>query len=449
MSKINFPQNFLWGSATAAYQIEGAFDEDGRGESIWDRYCRRAENISDGSSGDVGCDHYHLYEQDIEIMKKLGLKSYRLSISWSRIFPTGFGEPNKNGMNFYKNLIGLLVKNGIKPAVTLYHWDLPQKLQDIGGWANRAVTDYFEQYARYVYSQLGDIVPMWITFNEPYCTAFVGNWVGRHAPGLKDYETAVLVSHHLLLAHGKAVKTYREMGFDGEIGITLNMNYPYPKTDSPENIKAAELSHAVLNRWFADPVFKGSYPQEVIDCYKSKGVLPEITPEDLEIISAPVDFLGLNNYFSMLISSDSNAWPVEVKEEFFGKDFTEMGWGMNPEGLHDLLLRLHKDYKGVKIYITENGAAFRDMVSRNGEVEDTNRVEYLTRYLTEAHRAIGEGVNLQGYFLWSLMDNFEWAYGYSKRFGIVHVDYETQKRTIKKSGYWYKKVIESNGFDIE
>ncbi len=449
MTKINFPDNFLWGSATAAYQIEGAFNEDGRGESIWDRYCSIPGNIADGSSGAVACDHYHLYEQDIEVMKELKLKSYRLSISWPRIFPNGYGAPNEKGMSFYRTLIGLLVKNGIKPAVTLYHWDLPQKLQDMGGWANRQVVDYFEQYAGYVFSQLGDIVPIWITFNEPYCSAFTGHWIGRHAPGIKDFKTALLVSHHLLLAHGKAVKAYREFSFKGEIGITLNMNYTYPKTDSHQDIEAAELSHALWNRWFADPIFKGAYPQAAIDCYVKKGVLPEISPADLEAISTPVDFLGLNNYFSQVVSYDSKGWPCEVKEEFFGKDFTEMGWGVNPEGLFDLLLRLHKDYNGVKIYITENGAAYRDMVSTNGEVDDANRVEFLTRYLTNAHHAIKEGVNLQGYFLWSLMDNFEWAYGYTKRFGIVYVDYETGKRTIKRSGHWYKKVIENNGLEIE
>lgn len=448
MPKINFPKKFLWGSATAAYQIEGAFDENGRGESIWDRYCRTPGNICDGTSGDVGCDHYHLYEQDIEIMKKLGLKAYRFSISWPRIFPNGFGEPNEKGMNFYKKLVERLIENGIKPAITLYHWDLPQKLQDIGGWANRAVTDYFEQYASYVFSQLGELVPLWITFNEPYCTSFVGNWAGRHAPGLRDYKTSVLVSHHLLLAHGKAVRAYRKMQFKGEIGITLNMNHAYPKTNSLENVKAAELSHAAWNRWFADPIFKGYYPREAVELYKEKGVLPEISAEDLQIINMPIDFLGLNNYFSTLTSADSNHWPLGIKDEFFGKDYTEMGWGINPQGLYDLLLRLNKDYGGIKIYITENGAAFRDMVGSNGEIEDQNRIEFLAGYLCQVHRAIEAGVNLQGYFLWSLMDNFEWAYGYSKRFGIVHIDYETQKRTIKKSGYWYRNVIAGNGFDI-
>ena len=337
----------------------------------------------------------------------------------------------------------------IKPAVTLYHWDLPQKLQDIGGWANRQVVDYFEQYSRYIFSKLGDIVPIWITFNEPYCTAFVGNWIGRHAPGLKDYKTALLVSHHLLLAHGKAVKAYRELSLNGEIGITLNMDCIYPRTDSSKDIEASELSHAIANRWFADPIFKGAYPQEAVDCYCRKGLLPETKSSDLEIISTPIDFLGLNNYYSKVVSYDSKGWPGELKSEFFWKDYTEMGWGVNPQGLFDLLIRLHKDYNGVKIYITENGAAFRDMVSSNGEVYDTNRVEYLKRYLTNAHSAIIAGVNLQGYFLWSLMDNFEWAYGYTKRFGIVHVDYETMQRTIKSSGYWYSKVIENNGLDIE
>jgi beta-glucosidase len=448
MTAIRFPKNFIWGSATAAYQIEGGYNEDGRGESIWDRYCRMSGNIADGSSGDIACDHYHLYEQDIQLMKYLGLKSYRLSIAWPRIFPDGTGKPNEKGIAFYKNLITLLVKNGIKPAVTLYHWDLPQKLQDIGGWANRQVADYFGQYARYVFKELGDLVPTWITLNEPFCSSFIGYWIGRHAPGYRDYKTAVQAAHNLLLAHGKAVQAYRGSGFKGEIGITLNMDYVYPKTDSPEDKAAAEMSFATLSRWFADPILKGCYPAEVLECYKTKGVMPEIEAGDMAIIHQPVDFLGLNNYYSVKAEKDDNAWPCGVRNSQIGDDFTEMGWGVTPRGLYDLLMRLHRDYDGIKLYITENGAAFRDMVLNSGEVDDSNRKEFLMRYLTEVHHAIQDGVNLHGYYLWSLMDNFEWGFGYTKRFGIVYVDYKTQKRIIKKSGHWYKQVIADNGFEV-
>lgn len=448
MSIITFPKNFLWGAATAAYQIEGGYNEDGRGESVWDRFSHIPGKISDGSTGDVACDHYHLYAEDIKIMKELGLQTYRLSISWPRIFPDGRGKPNEKGIRFYKDLIGLLVKNGIKPAVTLFHWDLPQKLQDLGGWANREVTDYFEQYARYVFKELGDMVPIWITHNEPSVYCFIGNWRGVHAPGLTDFPTALLISHNLLLSHGKAVKAYREMGLRGEIGITLNMNSMYPASQDEMDMAAAVRSDGLWNRWFSDPVLKGRYPQELLDWYSRKGILPEIADGDLAIISTPVDFMGLNNYFASSIKADPLSWPVELQEDMIGKDRTAMGWGINPKGLYDLLKKLDNEYKGLKIYITENGAAFNDIVSRDGKVYDENRVDYLYGYLYQIHRAIGEGVNVAGYYVWSLMDNFEWAEGYQKRFGIVYVDYESKRRVIKKSGYWYKDVISSNGFQM-
>jgi beta-galactosidase len=447
MSQLTFPEGFLWGAATASYQIEGASREDGKGESIWDRFSHVPGNISDGSTGDVACDHYHRYREDIQLMKNLGLQAYRFSISWPRIFPDGTGKPNQKGMDFYKRLVAEIAGNGMKPVATLYHWDLPQKLQDIGGWTNRKVTDYFAEYAEYVYSQLGDSVEKWITFNEPACTAFVGNWQGRHAPGCHDYAAALLVSHHLLLAHGKAIRAMRAAGLKKEIGITLNMNPYYPASDAPEDAEAAERSWLSWNRWFADPIYKGAYPQKILDWYTAHDVkLPEISQEDLEIISTPMDFLGLNNYFAFRVSHDKNAWPLETSEKHFGDSFTQMGWGVNPEGFYDLLVWLKNTYGNIKIYVTENGAAYNDTVNREGKVEDDNRLDFLYRYLSEAHHAIQDGVNLQGYFVWSLMDNFEWAHGYTKRFGLVYVDYKTQKRTVKKSGYWYQNVIRENGF---
>lgn len=450
MSKITFPKDFLWGVATASYQIEGAWKEDGKGESIWDRFSHIPKKVANGDTGDVACDHYHLYPEDVKLLKELGVKTYRLSISWPRIFPEGKGQPNEKGMEFYKNLIKLLVENDIKPAVTLYHWDLPQKLQDIGGWANREVVDYYEQYARYVFKELGDLVPIWITHNEPWVVSFIGNWEGRHAPGITDFSTALQVSHHLLLSHGKAVRAYREMGFEGEIGITLNLVpvYPDPSSHNEEDAAAAIRRDGFQNRWFLDPVFKGRYPADMINWYSKKVVVPVITQEDLDIISTPVDFLGINYYMPGYIKADPDAWPLELKHVFTGKDRTAMGWEIYPEGLYDLLVRLHKDYNGIKIMVTENGAAFNDIVNREGKVEDDNRLDFLYKHFIQAYRAIQDGVNLTGYYVWSFMDNFEWAEGYAKRFGITYVDYKTQKRIIKKSGHWYKEVIKNNGFEV-
>jgi beta-glucosidase len=448
MGMITFPQNFLWGASTASYQIEGAASENGKGESIWDRFSHTPGNISDGSNGDLACNHYHNLEQDVKLMKKLGLKAYRFSISWCRIFPEGYGKPNKEGINFYKRLVKLLLENDIKPIVTLYHWDLPQKLQDIGGWANRQVADYYEEYARYVFSELGALVPIWITHNEPACVSFLGNWSGIHAPGITDFSTALLVSHNLLLSHGKAVKAYREMGFKGEIGITLCMNYMYPASQSENDISAAKRADQYWNTWFSDAVLKGEYPAEILKWYKSRVVIPEISTKDMRIISAPIDFIGINNYCASAVSEDKTIWPIEFKENAIGEDTTDLGFGINPDGLYDLLVKLNSDYNGVKIYITENGAAFKDIVNRKGEIEDDYRLDYLYKYLSAAHRAILDGVNLKGYIIWSLMDNFEWSFGFTKRFGIIYTDYKTEKRIIKKSGYWYRDVIRQNGFEI-
>ncbi|MDT8715089.1 beta-glucosidase [Clostridium sp. 19966] len=441
-----FPKDFIWGAATAAYQIEGAVKEGGRGESIWDRFSHIPGKTFNGDTGDIACNHYHLFKEDIKLMKEIGLKSYRFSISWPRIFPEGKGEPNPEGIAFYRELINCLIENGIEPAITLYHWDLPQKLQDVGGWANREVTDYFAQYATYVFKEFGSLVPIWITLNEPWVVSFVGNSEGRHAPGITDYSTALQVSYNLLLAHGKAVRAYRELGYKGKIGVTLNMNPSYAASDSSEDIEAASRFNMSHNRWFADPILKGSFPKELLSWYSGKVVLPVIKNEDLKIISEPIDFLGINNYFSSFIKNNPAAWPLQFSAVTTGKNKTEMGWEINPEGIHDLLVYLHKEYAGIDIIITENGAAFNDMPNLEGKVEDENRLTYLCSYLHQINLAIQEGVNLKGYYAWSLFDNYEWAYGYAKRFGMIYVDYATQKRTIKKSGYWYKDVINNNGF---
>ncbi|MGI6668620.1 MAG: GH1 family beta-glucosidase [Acetivibrionales bacterium] len=447
MSRIAFPDNFLWGAATAAYQIEGACREDGRGESIWDRFSHTPGMTYNGHTGDIACDHYHRYEEDIEIMKKIGLKTYRFSVSWPRIFPEGKGEPNEKGINFYKNLVKMLAESGIKPAVTLYHWDLPQKLQDSGGWANRDTVDCFVRYARYVFENLGETVPVWITHNEPWVASFVGNWYGDHAPGITDFKTAMKVSHNLLLSHGLTVKVYREMGFKGEIGITLNMNAVYPASEKEEDKEAAERYNEFLNKWFADPVLKGTYPEKLRQWLDDHGVAHEINSGDMETISQPVDFLGINNYYSSFIEYDSGYWPVYASEKDTGREKTQMGWEIYPEGIYDLLVYLRKRYGDIKILITENGAAFDDIVNHEGKVEDDGRISYLRRHLEQVHRAIQSGVDVAGYYAWSLMDNFEWGHGYSKRFGLVYVDYESQQRILKKSACWYGDVIKNNGLD--
>nr|THJ78314.1 beta-glucosidase [Acetivibrio thermocellus] len=448
MSKITFPKDFIWGSATAAYQIEGAYNEDGKGESIWDRFSHTPGNIADGHTGDVACDHYHRYEEDIKIMKEIGIKSYRFSISWPRIFPEGTGKLNQKGLDFYKRLTNLLLENGIMPAITLYHWDLPQKLQDKGGWKNRDTTDYFTEYSEVIFKNLGDIVPIWFTHNEPGVVSLLGHFLGIHAPGIKDLRTSLEVSHNLLLSHGKAVKLFREMNIDAQIGIALNLSYHYPASEKAEDIEAAELSFSLAGRWYLDPVLKGRYPENALKLYKKKGIELSFPEDDLKLISQPIDFIAFNNYSSEFIkydpSSESGFSPANSILEKFEK--TDMGWIIYPEGLYDLLMLLDKDYGKPNIVISENGAAFKDEIGSNGKIEDTKRIQYLKDYLTQAHRAIQDGVNLKAYYLWSLLDNFEWAYGYNKRFGIVHVNFDTLERKIKDSGYWYKEVIKNNGF---
>ncbi|NLD49628.1 MAG: beta-glucosidase [Clostridiaceae bacterium] len=446
MSKVLFPKDFIWGTATAAYQIEGGFNEDGKGESIWDRFSHTPGKIHNRDTGDTACDHYHRYEEDIILMKQLGIQSYRYSISWPRIFPDGKGKINQKGLDFYLRLTDKLLENGIAPAVTLYHWDLPQKLQDIGGWTNREVTDYFTDYSEKIFSSLGDMVNIWFTHNEPWCAAFLGNMSGRHAPGIMDQETALKVSHNLLLSHGKTLKLYRNMNLKGKIGIALNLTPDYPASQNAEDINAAKLADGILNRWMLDPLLKASYPQDIVKHYIDQGINMEFTTGDLDIISQPMDFLAINYYTSDFVKHDPSKKVESLDKMLENIERTDMDWIVYPEGLFDLLMRLHNDYGKPDIIISENGAAFVDTLTQQGKIHDERRVNYLNTHLTQVHRAIEQGVNLKGFYLWSLLDNFEWNHGYSKKFGIVHVDLNTQKRTIKDSGYWYKNVIENMGF---
>lgn len=445
MSKITFPSDFIWGAATSAYQIEGAAFEDGKGESIWDRFSHTVGMVKNGHNADRACDHYHLYAEDVKLMKELGLKSYRFSISWPRIFPDGKGEPNEKGIEFYRNLVNLLLENDIVPNATLYHWDLPQSLQDIGGWTNRETADRFEEYAKYLFKELGDLVPFWATLNEPAASAFAGYAGGFHAPGIRDPKASIAAAHNLLLAHGKAVRAYREMGLKGKIGIVIDMWNNYPASESEEDKKVARVNNVVMNRWFTDPVFKGAYPSLAGEMALSGMILPEILEGDMKLISTPADFMGLNVYSRNVVKANPNMFNgMETVPQ--NNAITDIGWEIYPQVIYDLLTMLHKEYNGVELYITENGAAFNDIVNREGKVEDNNRIDYLCRHFEQAYKAIEAGVNLKGYYVWSLMDNFEWAQGYTKRFGLVHIDFKTLKRTPKKSAYWYSNVIKENGF---
>lgn len=445
---MNFPQDFVWGVATSSYQIEGATREDGRGESIWDRFSHTPGKVMGMENGDVACDHYHRYEEDIALLKQIGVDSYRFSIAWPRLFPTGEGELNGKGLDFYKRLIEKLLQNGIQPLVTLYHWDLPQKLQDKGGWVNRDTAYRFQEYAATVFRHLGDLVTMWTTHNEPWCASFLGYGKGEHAPGIQDHYAAVQASHHLLLSHGLAVQAFRESGKNGRIGITLNLSAAYPATDDEEDQKAARIWDGYFNRWFLDPVLKGEYPQDMVELYSRYQPLDFIFDGDLETISVPIDFLGINYYSRSVLTAEDPDPILGVGHQKPVLPTTDMGWEVYPEGLYDLLTRIKREYKPIDLYITENGAAYPDEL-KDGEVEDWDRVDYLKTHFEAAERAIREGVPLKGYYVWSLMDNFEWAYGYSKRFGIVYVDFRTQERTLKKSGKWFASFLANRKRSID
>jgi beta-glucosidase len=448
MSTNAFPKGFLWGAATAAYQIEGAVREDGRGETIWDRFCRVPGAISNGDTGDVACDHYHRWRDDVENMRDLGLSAYRFSAAWARVFPQGRGRLNRRGLDFYETLVDGLLAAGIQPALTLYHWDLPQALQDAGGWTNRDTASWFAEYATCMYSHLGDRVKIWMTLNEPWVAAFVGHAHGRHAPGLRDFGTAVQAGHVLLHAHALAVGAFRELGARGaRIGIALDLHHVYPWSDGVSDREAVRRCDGHINRWFLDPVFKGTYPKDMLDLYAGHHVAPHEHPGDAEALAShPVDFLGINYYFpNRVYASDAGGLLGYEIGHLEDAQHTAMGWEVHPDSLYELLLRLKADYGDPAIFITENGAAFADRRMEKGQVQDDDRIEYLDGHLRAVRRAIGHGVKLQGYFLWSLLDNFEWGYGFSRRFGITHVDFAAQARTWKKSAGWYQRVIATNG----
>jgi beta-glucosidase len=441
-----YPPGFKFGAATAAYQIEGAWNEDGRGESIWDRFCRTPGAIAGGETGDVACDHYHRWRADLDLIAAMRIESYRFSISWPRVQPDGRGALNRKGVRFYRRLVEGLLERGIEPAPTLYHWDLPQALQDGGGWAARDTVERFAEYARLMAEELGDVVAQWITHNEPWVMAFLGHAEGRKAPGLRDWPTALRVSHHLLVSHGLAVQALRAGTPAGTpVGITLNLHPQRPVSDSEEDLAAARIADGYANRWFLDPVLRGSYPEDMLELYgRHFGPPDSIEPGDLELISQPIDFLGVNYYFPHRVSADPAAAPLGVHHADPVGPLTTMGWEQDPSGLHEILVRVRRDYGDVPIAITENGAAFDDGDVVDGYVDDPARVEYLQGHLAALAQAIADGVDVRRYYVWSLLDNFEWEHGYEQRFGIVHVDYETQRRVPKRSGLWYRDHIKAS-----
>lgn len=430
-----FPADFTWGVATSAFQIEGACATDGKGPSIWDTFCSKSGTIKDNSDGSVACDHYHRYQEDVGLIAALGVDAYRFSISWSRVQPTGKGAWNEAGFDFYDRLLAELAARHIKAHVTLYHWDLPQGLQDDGGWLNRDTAHRFADYAREVTRRFGNRIEAIATHNEPWCTANLGYGNAQFAPGVADARQAIQVSHHLLLSHGLAMTAMREVGCSAKLGIVLNQWTADPATDSAADHAMAELEYARSVQWFMDPIFKGHYPELALRAHGADA--PVVHDSDLGIICQPIDFLGCNYYFRAWCSAAVPPLPAPGKT-----GFTDMGWEIYPQGLTELLLKLKAEYDLPPIYITENGMANPDEVIA-GEVSDSARIAFVQSHLQALNAAMEQGVQVNGYFLWSLLDNFEWNSGYAKRFGIIHVDYATQQRTLKDSAIWYRDFLSS------
>lgn len=440
MNFTGLPDNFTWGVATSAFQIEGATKEAGRGTSIWDTFCNTKDKVHDGARADITCDHYHRYKEDIALMKQLGINAYRFSIAWPRIFPQGTGKPNQAGLDFYHRLLDELHRNQITPAITLYHWDLPQNLEDRGGWRSRETAQAFLTYARECFKAFGDRVDMWVTFNEPFCSTYMGHYLGYHAPGfVHDIQAVCNTIHHINLAHGLAVREYRELGGKGKIGITQLLTRFRPATKDKNNVLAAETATDLNCRIFLDPLFGRGYPKDFLHG-TPESTFP-VQPGDLEIIAQKIDFLGVNYYSEPAAAFDETG----LHEYKYAKTYhkkTEMGWDIIPAGLYRLLSWIDNNYHHPEMYITENGCALPDRLNHDGtRCHDPERINYLREHFRMCKKAVTDGIKLKGYFLWSLMDNFEWAYGYSKRFGIVYTDYKTLKRIPKDSYYFYREVI--------
>ncbi|SDD10929.1 GH1 family beta-glucosidase [Auraticoccus monumenti] len=447
-----FPADFVWGTATASYQIEGAVAEDGRRPSTWDTFARTPGKVWNGDTGDVACDHYHRFAEDVAIMADLGVDAYRFSVAWPRVVPEGTGAVNQAGLDFYRRVAETCLEHGVQPYVTLYHWDLPQPLEDAGGWLSRSTAEAFAEYARITHEALGDVIGSWITLNEPWCSALLGYAAGVHAPGQQLGTRSLEAAHHLLLGHGLAVQAMRADGGEAPLGITLNLHAVRAASDSEADLEAARRYDGLGNRLFLDPLLRGAYPEDVLADTGTTEWFAERS-DDLATIAEPIDFIGINYYSAHTVaapedgrfSDPSLPTPTPGSERVVtvdtGAEKTQMGWEIHPDGLVDVLAQVHALAPGLPLYVTENGSAWPDEVGPDGRVEDEDRRRYLEAHLEACREAVARGLPLKGYFCWSLLDNFEWAFGYDRRFGIVRVDYETQQRTVKRSGEFYRDFV--------
>jgi beta-glucosidase len=449
MVSSGFPADFCWGVATSAYQIEGGIHADGRGPSIWDTFAHTPGRTAGGANGDAACEHYLRWPADLQLMTDLGVQAYRFSIAWPRILPTGTGQINQAGLDFYRRLVDGLLEAGITPYATLYHWDLPQPLEDAGGWPLRATAEAFAEYAGVVAHALGDVVTNWITINEPWCVSLLSYQIGAHAPGRRSWPNGLAASHHVLLAHGLGVAAIRSARPNAQVGITLNFTHVDAASADPADRAAANRYDGYFNRWFLDPVCGRGYPADMVAAYTAQGYLPAgmafVQPGDLAQIAAPTDFFGVNYYTREVVCADPAGGLWQMVPAAPATPVTTMGWELHPDGLYRLLMRLYTAYDLPKIYITENGVSYLDGPGADGQVRDQRRIAYLASHLRACAQAISSGAPLAGYFYWSLLDNFEWDRGYTQRFGIVHVDYDTQQRTPKASFAWYRDLIRRNG----
>jgi beta-glucosidase len=447
MKTARFPADFSWGTATASYQVEGAWNEDGKGESIWDRFSHTEGKITTGDTGDVACDQYHRYKEDVALMKQLGLRGYRFSISWPRIFPDGKGAVNQKGLDYYNRLVDELLANGIRPFPTLYHWDLPQALQDEGGWANREIVGHFTKYAETCINALGDRVKHWMVFNEPWVFSFLGYAVGFHAPGIRDREQGMRAMHNVNLAQASALRAMRAVGTAEALGTAFSMSASYPYSDSAEDKAAADRHHGFNNDWFLRPLLKGEYPTAYVD-QEAALAASDIRSGDMEAVRADVDFIGINLYARTIVANNPDEKYLGIRQVPGPGRRTHFGWEVWPAALYTAIMRTHRDY-GKPIYITENGCSVDDKVE-GGAVHDPDRIDFYNGYIGQVARAMEEGADVRGYYAWTLIDNFEWTFGMSQRFGLIHVDFDNaQKRTIKDSGHWYRDLIAKGEIDYD
>ncbi len=447
MAQLTFPKGFIWGTASASYQIEGAWNEDGKGESIWDRFSHTPGKIKNGDTGDVACDFYHRYRDDIALMAELGLTGARISLSWPRIMPAGTGAANAKGLDFYKRVIDELLAKGLTPFVTLYHWDLPQALEDLGGWPNRDLAGYFRDYAAVVADALGDRVNYWMAFNEPWMFTILGYLTGVHPPGRHEPALALQATHTVNLAQGMAIRALRARK-GAQVGTAFSMSPIHARTQSEQDRAAAERWHGFFNLWFLETVVNGRYPEVYAEGKTANRI--EIRAGDMDVIKAGLDFIGINLYSRAVVASDPAEHNIGVKQvRPPGPEFTDFGWEVYPSALSEMILRIGADYPRIPIYVTENGCSYGDGPGPDGRIDDQRRINFLRRYLAGVSRAIALGADVRGYFLWTFIDNFEWTEGFAQRFGIVHCDFKTQKRIVKESGRWYAALARSNVLDFD